>query len=79
MPAKPWPPERDDAAADVDVDVVPVREAGRDALERRGIGARKVLQRLIGEHDAPAERVVGRLRSSTVMSCVGRAASAAAK
>ena len=24
---------RDDAAADVDVDVVPVREAGRDALE----------------------------------------------
>ncbi len=43
----------------MDVDVVPVGERGLDCRPARGVGAGKVLERLIGEHDAPAEGVVG--------------------
>ena len=50
---------RDDAAADVDIDVVPVREAGGDGVERRGISGAKISHRLVGEHDAPAEGIAG--------------------
>jgi hypothetical protein len=55
---KPVAAGGDDAAADMDVDVVPVGKAGRDALERLGIRRPEVLHRLIGEHHAPAERIV---------------------
>ena len=49
----------DDAALEMDVDVVPMREAVEDFLLARRIGAFQVAQRLVGEHHAPAERVVG--------------------
>ena len=43
----------------VHVDVVPMDEALDDSLVRRRIGGGDVSERLIGEDDAPAERVVG--------------------
>src|SRR5262245_47126208 len=46
-------------AAEVDVDVVPVVEAARDRLVRGRVGHAEVLHRPVGEHDAPAEGVVG--------------------
>ena len=49
----------DDAALEMDVDVVPMREAVEDFLRARRIGAFQVAQRLVGEHHAPAERVIG--------------------
>ena len=58
MPQKPWPPERDRAAAEVDLDVVPVVERVEDLRSRWRVGAAQVAERLVGEHDAPAERVV---------------------
>jgi hypothetical protein len=48
----------DDAALVVDVDVVPMGEAVEDFLLRGRVGAFQVAQRLVGEHDAPAERVM---------------------
>jgi hypothetical protein len=56
--AEPVPARRDRHALHVDVDVVPVGEVVRDRLKRLGIGLTKILHRLVGEHDAPAERVV---------------------
>ena len=49
----------DDAALEVDIDVVPMREAVEDFLRALWIGAFQVAQRLVGEHHAPAERVIG--------------------
>jgi len=46
-------------AAVVDVDVVPVVEAARDCLLRGCVGRTEVFHRAVGEHDAPAEGVVG--------------------
>src|SRR5690606_24825686 len=43
----------------LDVDVVPVREVGRDVAMRRLVGGEQVAERLVGQHDAEAERVVG--------------------
>jgi hypothetical protein len=43
----------------MNVDVVPVREVVRDRAVSRLIRVREILQRRIGEYDAPAERVVG--------------------
>ena len=45
--------------ADDDIDVAPVSERAGDLAVRRGIGALELGQRLVGEHDPPAERVVG--------------------
>jgi hypothetical protein len=46
-------------AADRRLDVAPVGEALRDLRVRLGIGLLEAAERLVGEHDAPAERVVG--------------------
>ena len=46
-------------AADVDLDVVPVREAVEDLRRAFGVGGLQVAERLVGEDDAPAEGVVG--------------------
>ena len=43
----------------VDVDVVPMHEIGHDPRVGRRIGRGDIAECLIGEHDAPAERVVG--------------------
>ncbi len=49
----------DRAALEVDVDVVPVVERSGDRVRSLGVGDREVAERLVGEHDAPAERVAG--------------------
>jgi hypothetical protein len=49
---------RDDTIADVDIDIVPMRQTGGDLLEARNVGGAKIFQRLIREDHAPAERVV---------------------
>jgi hypothetical protein len=49
----------DRAALEVDVDVVPVIERVADLGVRFGLGESEVAERLVGEHDAPAECVVG--------------------
>ena len=59
MPQKPWPPERTLAALEVDLDVVPVIERLADQRGRFGVGGREVAERLVAEHDAPAEGVEG--------------------
>ena len=46
-------------AADVDLDVVPVVEGTEDLAGRLRVRGLQVAQRLVGEHDAPAEGVVG--------------------
>jgi hypothetical protein len=56
--AEPVAARADLAAADVDLDVVPVIERGEDRLGRRGVGFAQVAERLVREHDAPSERVV---------------------
>ncbi|MNN23186.1 hypothetical protein D3C81_1365740 [compost metagenome] len=48
----------DGAAADMDVDVVPVVERGVDLARALGVGLAQVFQRGVGEHHAPAKRVV---------------------
>ena len=59
MPQKPWPLRGDDAALEMDVDVVPVREAALiRAVWLASSPPRRLLERLVGEHHAPAERVV---------------------
>ena len=60
-PAEPVAARRDSHALHVDIDVVPMREVIRDRLVGLRIGLAKVLHRLVGEHDAPAKRVVGRV------------------
>ena len=61
---------RDRAHALVDDgDVVPIGEVAPDPDGADRIVARQVVERLGRQHDAPAERVVGRLRSNTVTSC----------
>ena len=57
-PAKAVAARADRAAADVDLDVVPVIERGEDRLGGRRVGLAQVAERLVGEHDAPPERVV---------------------
>jgi hypothetical protein len=49
----------DPATLEEDVDVVPVIERLQDRLRRRLVGGDEVAESLVGEHDAPAERVVG--------------------
>ena len=44
---------------DMDVDIVPMRELAADRLAADGIVRHQVLDRLVREDDAPAERVVG--------------------
>ena len=46
-------------AVDVDVDIVPMGEFLADDRARDGVVGHEVLDRLVGEDDAPAERVVG--------------------
>ena len=50
---------RDAAAVHEDVDVVPVREAGRDRAECRLIGGAEILESLIREDHSPSKRIVG--------------------
>jgi hypothetical protein len=50
-----------DRTLEVDGDVVPVREFLDDSAVARGIVALEVVQRRVGENDAEAERVVGRV------------------
>ncbi len=52
-------PAGDDLAAVVDVDVVPAGELPLHAGIDRRVGVLDAAQRLVGEHDAEAERVVG--------------------
>ena len=49
----------DHAPFDVDVDVVPMRECARDLGLGLRVGAGQILERPIGEDDAPAEGVGG--------------------
>src|SRR3546814_3888810 len=51
----------DAIAVDVDVDIVPMGELALDDLAADGIVGHQVLDRLVGEDDAPAERVVGQV------------------
>ena len=44
---------------DMDVDIVPMGEFALDDGARDGIVGQQILDRLVGEDDAPAERVVG--------------------
>jgi hypothetical protein len=55
------PARRHHRAVHVDRDVVPAREVARECLVGRGVGRVQRRQRLLGEHDAPAVRVVGRV------------------
>jgi hypothetical protein len=57
--AEPVSAGRDRAALEMDVDVVPVAERVEDIGVCFRIGGRQVAEGLIGEHDAPAKRVVG--------------------
>ena len=59
MPQKPRRPERTLCAADVDLDVVPVVEGVQDVRRADGVGRPEVAERLLGEHDTPAEVFVG--------------------
>jgi hypothetical protein len=72
--AKPWPPTVC-LARDVDVDVGPAGEPARHRGRELGVGVVDAADRLVGEHDAEAERVVGALRSQTVIWWAGPAAS----
>ncbi|CAA9300362.1 MAG: hypothetical protein AVDCRST_MAG89-422, partial [uncultured Gemmatimonadetes bacterium] len=56
--AEAVPARGDGGAAEVDVDVVPVREVVGDRPVRLGIGLAQVAERLVAEDDAPAEGVV---------------------
>jgi hypothetical protein len=47
-----------DTPSEVDIDVIPVREVVGDALVRFRVCRLQVCQRLVGEDDAPAERVI---------------------
>ena len=47
-----------DLPSDVDFNVVPVVEGVEDLRGALGVGALQVAQRLVGEHHAPAERVI---------------------
>ena len=49
----------DRGAAKMDVDVVPVVEGAGDFLRGFRVGRFEVAHRVVREHDAPAERVVG--------------------
>ena len=49
---------RDRASLEMDVDVVPVVERVGDVARGFRVGGGEVAERLVGEHDAPAERVV---------------------
>ena len=49
---------RDRRAAKMDVDVVPMVERAGDLGRRRRVGRLEVAHRVVGEHHAPAERVV---------------------
>src|SRR3546814_17954174 len=51
----------DAIAVDVDVDIVPMGELALDDLAAAGIVGHQVLDRLVGEDDAPAERLVGQV------------------
>ena len=59
MPQKPWPPEVINGALEMDVNIVPMGEALGDRSLALGVAALEVAQGLVGEHDAPAEGVVG--------------------
>ena len=59
--AEAVPARRDTVSVHDHIDVVPVRKVLGDGAKGRLIGGTKVLQRLVGEHDAPAEGVVGRV------------------
>src|SRR3954471_14337095 len=52
---------REHLAAVVDVDLGPAREAPGDLVVGLAVGGLERGQRLVGEHDAEAERVVGRV------------------
>ena len=56
--AEAVPARRDAASPHDDIDVVPVREVVGDRAKGGFVGGAEVLQRLVGEHHAPAERVV---------------------
>jgi hypothetical protein len=56
--AEPVAAGRDALALEEDVDVVPVIERLQDAARRRLVGRDEVRERLVGEYDAPTERVV---------------------
>ena len=47
------------AAADMHLDVVPVMQLAGDRVGALGVSGAQVGHRLVGEHDAPAERVLG--------------------
>jgi hypothetical protein len=49
----------DHAALEVNVDIVPMREAVENLLLRLGIGTFQIAQGLVGEHHAPTECVIG--------------------
>ena len=48
----------DQLVLEIDVDVVPVGEGLVDFLRRGAVRLGEVFKRLVGEHHAPAERVV---------------------
>ena len=58
-PGEAVPARPEHVALEVGVDVVPVGEVRRDLAVARLVGAPEVGERLVGEHDAEAEGVVG--------------------
>jgi hypothetical protein len=57
-PAETVAARRDLAALEQYIDVVPVVERLQDRRGRPLVGSNEVAERLVGEHDAPAERVI---------------------
>ena len=58
MPEKPWPPERTVSTAIVHRDIVPINEKLANARRAFRIVGLEIGERLVGQHHAPAERVV---------------------
>ena len=59
MPQKPWPPETVRVALELDGDVVPVGEVLADRGGADRVVRGEVAERLVRQHHAPAEGVVG--------------------
>ena len=59
--AKPVPARGDGGALEMHIDIIPMGKAIENFLRRFGIVIAQILDRRVGEHHAPAERVVMRV------------------
>ena len=63
-PAKAVATRSDPVAFEENIDIVPVAEGTRDVRVGLRIHASEPVHCFVGKHDAPTERIVGRLRSN---------------